>query len=94
MELKNRILVEYIKRITFPRTNEARVYRQWVMELLTSTPTHKGGLGMGGISRQGLRDTSAQSNFRTKLENTSLKTILYNYLNLVVPIYISYIIRN
>ena len=69
LELKNRILAEHIERMTFPRTNEARVHRQWVMELLTSTPTHKGGLGMGGITGQGPRDTSAQSNFREKLEN-------------------------
>ena len=69
LELKNRILAEYVERMIFPRTDEARVHRQWVMEPTTSTPTHKGVLGMGGISGQGPRDTSAQSNFRTKLEN-------------------------
>ena len=68
-ELKNRILAEHVERMTFPRTDEARVHRQWVMELLTSTPTHKGVLGMGSISGQEPRDTSAQSNFRKKLEN-------------------------
>ena len=69
LELKNRILAEHVERMTFPRTDETRVHRQWVMELLTSAPTHKGGLGMAGIAGQGPRDTSAQSNFRTKLEN-------------------------
>ena len=69
LEIKKRILAEHVERMTFPRTDEARQHRQWVMELLTSTPTHKGGIGAGGIAGQGLRDTSAQSNFKMKLEN-------------------------
>ena len=36
-------------------------HRQWVMELLTSTPIHKGVLGAGGTAGQGPRDTSAHS---------------------------------
>ena len=68
LEMKNKILAEHVERMTFPQSDETRQHRQWVMELLTSTPTHKGGLRAGGIAGQGPRDTSAQSNFRKKLE--------------------------
>ena len=68
LELKNRILAEHVARMTFPQDDETKQHRQWVMELLTSAPIHKGGLGAGGIAGQGPRDTSAQSNFRKKLE--------------------------
>ncbi|KAK0513324.1 hypothetical protein JMJ35_004310 [Cladonia borealis] len=69
LEMKNRILAEHIERMTFPRTDEARQHRTWVMELLTATPVYKGGIGAGGCAGQGPRDSSAQSNFRKKLEN-------------------------
>ena len=68
LEMKNRLLTEHVEKMTFPHTDETRQHQQWVMELLTSTPIHKGGLGAGGIAGQGPRDTSAQSNFRKKLE--------------------------
>ena len=69
LEIKNKVLTEHVERMTFPLTDEAKQNRQWVMELLTSTPTHKGGIGAGGIAGQGPRDTSAQSNFRKRLED-------------------------
>ena len=50
LEIKNRILAEYVERMTFPWTDEARQHRQWVMELLTSTPTQKEGIWSGATT--------------------------------------------
>ena len=72
LKIKDRVLKEHIERMSFPHTNTARAHRKWLMEMLTSMPTHKGGLGMGDTVGQGPRDNSAQSSFRSKLQ------IVYN----------------
>ena len=58
--IKDRVLREHIERMTFPHPDTARVHRKWLTEMLTSMPTHKGGLGRGDTVGQGLRDDSAQ----------------------------------
>lgn len=72
LKIKDRVLKEHIERMSFPHTSTARVHRKWLMEMLTSMPIHKGGLGMGDTVGQGPRDNSAQSSFRSKLQ------IVYN----------------
>lgn len=66
--IKDRVLREHVERMTFSHTDTDRVHRKWLMEMLTSMPVHKGGLGMGDTVGQGPRDNSAQSLFRSKLQ--------------------------
>ena len=69
LELKNQILAKHIERMTSSQDDKDRAHRKWVMELLTTTPNSKGGMGMGGIVGQGRRSTAEQSAFRERLEN-------------------------
>ena len=66
--IRDRIFRDHIERMTFPHTDTARDHKKWLMEMLTSMPTHKGGLGMGDTVGQEPRDNSAQSSFRSKLQ--------------------------
>ena len=66
--IKDRVLREHVERMTFPHNDTDRVHRKWLMEMLTSIPAHKGGIGMGDIVGQGPRDNTVQSSFRSKLQ--------------------------
>ena len=66
--IKYRVLREHVERMTFPHNDTDRVHRKWLMEMLTSIPAHKGGMGMGDTVGQGPRDNTVQSSFRSKLQ--------------------------
>ena len=67
-QIKDRVLKEHIERMTFPHSDTEKSHTKWLMEMLTSLPIHKGGIGMGDTVGQGPRDNSARSSFRSELQ--------------------------
>ncbi|MCJ1475997.1 hypothetical protein MMC13_004661 [Lambiella insularis] len=64
LELKKRVLGEHVQSLTFPQHDQARNHRKWIMELLTSTPTTKGGMGIGDTAGQSRRLTEGLPKIR------------------------------
>ncbi|KAL8706926.1 MAG: hypothetical protein Q9201_000086 [Fulgogasparrea decipioides] len=66
LEMRSRVFSDQMARLGFWSKDDDQAHRQWVMELLTTAPMAKGGLG-AAASVDGPRDASEQSKFRNGL---------------------------